>query len=62
MRLIEVKLPEYGHYWEGNPTALLSNNLVENHLFEGLHGSSRHAGVGGDADGGQGGWKMIDDF
>ena len=45
MRLIEVKLPEYGQYWEGNPAAFLSNNLVENHLFEGLYGSSRHDGV-----------------
>ena len=45
MRLIGVKLPEYGHYWEGNPAAFLSNNLVENQQFEGLYGSSGHVGV-----------------
>ena len=45
MRLIGVKLPEYGHYWEGNPAAFLSINLVENEQFEGFYGSSGHDGV-----------------
>ena len=45
VRLIGVKLPEYGHDWEGNPAAFLSINLVENKPFEGFYGSSRHVGV-----------------
>ena len=45
MRLIGVKLPEYGHDWEGNPAAFLSINLVETEQFEGFYGSSRHVGV-----------------
>ena len=45
MRLIGVKLPEYGHYWEGNPAAFLSINLVETEQFEEVYGSIGHGGV-----------------
>jgi hypothetical protein len=45
VRLIGVKLPEYGHYWEGNPAAFLSINLVETEQFEGFYRGSGHDGV-----------------